>query len=180
MRTLKEILHAFLYHLARIFGLHRRRKSYTNSNSNNNCHGNNNHSNPVNDLERQLPTPPSHQQEQRSLSGNNNSRRSEDIQLPENIQRPTNDIIVDDDDDDDVDEDYDDSTDDNSPPTCGCGRVLKQGWACPNCRTDCSQCGRALGIDEECDRCASRQQGHREECHDFHQLQQQQTQEPHR
>ena len=165
MRTLKGALRAFLYHLARIFGLHRRRKSSTSSTNNNSCHDNDNHSKAVDDLERQMPTPISlpHQQQQRSMSDNNSSRQSEDIQLPENIQRPTNDLQIDDDDDDD--EDYDDSTDDNSPPTCGCGRVLKQGWACPNCRTSCPQCGRALGVGEECDRCASHQQHEHQEGH---------------
>ncbi|KAI9256499.1 hypothetical protein BDA99DRAFT_516581 [Phascolomyces articulosus] len=150
MRTLKDIIRAFLYHLARIFGFHRRRKSSTRSSSSSShhsnhhhCHGNNNNNRQKDDLERQLPST------QLSLSDNN--------QRSENIQRPTDDRILDDSDDRDIMDDEDDD-DDDSPPTCGCGRVLKQGWMCPDCRTNCPQCGRALGIDEPCDRCTSRQQ----------------------
>ncbi|KAI8149431.1 hypothetical protein BJV82DRAFT_662734 [Fennellomyces sp. T-0311] len=105
MRNLKELLRAFLQHLARLFGFHRRKPG-------NSCHD---------DPERQ---------------------HSDDV------------------DDDDI-------ADDNSPPTCGCGRVLKQGWACPDCRTNCSRCGRALAVDEPCDRCSPPEQ-------------QQQQQIPHR
>ncbi|KAJ8654621.1 hypothetical protein O0I10_009672 [Lichtheimia ornata] len=41
----------------------------------------------------------------------------------------------------------------DGPATCGCGRPLQRGWDCPYCRRNCSVCGRALGVDEDCDRC---------------------------
>lgn len=39
---------------------------------------------------------------------------------------------------------------------CGCGRPLKAGWNCSNCRLVCPNCQRALGDGEKCSRCYPR------------------------
>ena len=36
---------------------------------------------------------------------------------------------------------------------CGCGRPLKAGWNCSNCRLVCPNCQRALSDGEKCSRC---------------------------
>ena len=62
--------------------------------------------------------------------------------------------------DDARDEDYDQF--DDLETRCGCGVILKKGWACDNCRINCPGCNRSLTNDPQdfCSRCNSRCQEH--------------------
>lgn len=51
------------------------------------------------------------------------------------------------------DDDDDDGLEDMKQALCGCGRPLKAGWFCSNCRLVCPTCHRALGQGEQCSRC---------------------------
>ncbi|KAI7884167.1 hypothetical protein K492DRAFT_174372 [Lichtheimia hyalospora FSU 10163] len=51
------------------------------------------------------------------------------------------------------DDDDDDDLEEMKQALCGCGRPLKAGWFCSNCRLVCPTCHRALGQGEQCSRC---------------------------